>query len=488
MRDEYREASIEAKALQVEIDSRRREMTGLERKIADLPTLAGKVARLENALREVEETRARRAEAQATFHNLDMRLSNDDYAHNERANLANAERELAALGIDQINLDSRRRAVSLRITQLEKLLGERGAIEARAAVIGQQLSAIAEAEQSLVSTRDRMLTLHVQLDSNDFAHADHEQLAQLNTSMQNLGYGTNAHNAAREQAQLLLHWEEEGHHLRAALGQLAGNERQLGRLNELIARHEADAAALQTTLASLQSEVAQLPALMLESETAQRTLNENRGRLAVAQKDLGAAQQNLHHVEEVALQLEAKEAEYTKLVSEREIYAELVKAFGKKGIQAMLIETAIPELEREANELLGRMTDNQMHMRFETQRETKKGDTSETLEIHIADEQGTRRYDLYSGGEAFRINFAIRIALSKMLARRAGANLQTLIIDEGFGSQDGRGRERLVEAINHIQSDFNRILVITHLQELKDQFPVQIEITKTELGSRWMVN
>ena len=124
----------------------------------------------------------------------------------------------------------------------------------------------------------------------------------------------------------------------------------------------------------------------------------------------------------------------------------------------------------------------------ETQRETKKGDTSETLEIHIADEQGTRRYDLYSGGEAFRINFAIRIALSKMLARRAGANLQTLIIDEGFGSQDGRGRERLVEAINHIQSDFNRILVITHIQELKDQFPVQIEITKTDTGSYWMVN
>ncbi|HYF66116.1 MAG TPA: AAA family ATPase [Herpetosiphonaceae bacterium] len=488
MRDEYREASIEAKALQVEIDSRRREMTGLERKIADLPTLAGKVARLENALREVEETRGRRAEAQATFHNLDMRLENDDYAHNERASLANAERELAGLGIDQPTLDSRRRAVGQRITQLEQTLGARGSIEARAAVIGQKLDAIAEAEQTLAATRDQMLSLQVRLDGNDFAHADHEEIGRLNTAMQNLGYGTNAHNQIREQVQVLLHWEEEGHQLRAARDQLAGNERQLTRLNELIARNEADAAALQASLAGLQSEVAQLPTIMLEAETAQRTLNESRGRLAVAQKELGAVQQNLHNVEEYALQLKAKESEYSKRISEREIYAELVKAFGKKGIQAMLIETAIPELEREANELLGRMTDNQMHMRFETQRETKKGDTSETLEIHIADEQGTRRYDLYSGGEAFRINFAIRIALSKMLARRAGANLQTLIIDEGFGSQDGRGRERLVEAINHIQSDFNRILVITHLQELKDQFPVHIEITKTELGSRWMVN
>ena len=42
------------------------------------------------------------------------------------------------------------------------------------------------------------------------------------------------------------------------------------------------------------------------------------------------------------------------------------------------------------------------------------------------------RSELFSGGEAFRINFALRIALSKMLARRAGARLRTLVIDEQF--------------------------------------------------------
>jgi exonuclease SbcC len=58
-----------------------------------------------------------------------------------------------------------------------------------------------------------------------------------------------------------------------------------------------------------------------------------------------------------------------------------------------------------------------------------------------------------------------------------------LIIDEGFGTQDAEGRERLVEAINSIQEDFIRILVITHIEELKDAFPVRIEVTKTETGS-----
>jgi exonuclease SbcC len=180
-------------------------------------------------------------------------------------------------------------------------------------------------------------------------------------------------------------------------------------------------------------------------------------------------------------------AQREKLIAKKELFDELTQSFGKKGVQAMLIETAIPEIEREANQLLARMTDNQMHLTFETQRDTKKGDVSETLDIKIADGLGTRGYDAFSGGEAFRLNFAIRVALAKLLAKRAGARLETLVIDEGFGTQDTRGRERLVEAITSVQGEFKKILVVTHIQELKELFPVQIEITKTPRGSMWAI-
>ena len=149
----------------------------------------------------------------------------------------------------------------------------------------------------------------------------------------------------------------------------------------------------------------------------------------------------------------------------------------------MIIEAAVPEIEAEANRLLSRMTEGRMHLRFDTQRETKAGELREALEIQISDDLGTRPYENYSGGEQFRVNFAIRIALSKLLARRAGAQLQTLVIDEGFGTQDDRGRQRLVEAINTVQDDFSRVLVITHISELKDAFPARIEVTKTPEGS-----
>jgi exonuclease SbcC len=164
----------------------------------------------------------------------------------------------------------------------------------------------------------------------------------------------------------------------------------------------------------------------------------------------------------------------------------LERAFGKDGVPALLIEQALPQIEDKANELLDRLSDGQMSIRFATQIEYKdkrRDDLRETLDIQISDTAGIRNYEMYSGGEAFRVNFAIRLALSKILAQRKGARLQTLVIDEGFGSQDTQGRQRLIEAINLVKQDFAKILVITHLDELKDAFPTRIEVEKTDHGS-----
>ena len=57
------------------------------------------------------------------------------------------------------------------------------------------------------------------------------------------------------------------------------------------------------------------------------------------------------------------------------------------------------------------------------------------------------------------------------------------MIDEGFGSQDTQGRQRLIEAINLVRQDFAKILVITHIDELKESFPDRIEVEKTARGS-----
>ena len=68
--------------------------------------------------------------------------------------------------------------------------------------------------------------------------------------------------------------------------------------------------------------------------------------------------------------------------------------------------------------------------------------------------------------------------------RRIGAPLLTPIIGEGFGSQDTNERQRLVEVINSIQDDFEKILVITDINEMKGFFPVRIQVTKVPNGSK----
>jgi exonuclease SbcC len=195
---------------------------------------------------------------------------------------------------------------------------------------------------------------------------------------------------------------------------------------------------------------------------------------------------------EQCLKLEKEKKEIKKELEkskrEQNIYEKLIVAFGKNGIQALIIENVLPEIEEEANNLLAKLTNNSTQITIESLRDLKSGKIKETLDLKISDELGIRDYELYSGGESFRIDFSLRIALSKLLTRRAGTKLRTLVMDEGFGTQDEEGLDNLVQAIQSISDDFDKILVITHLESLKDAFPVRIEVTKLpETGSRYEI-
>ncbi len=220
-----------------------------------------------------------------------------------------------------------------------------------------------------------------------------------------------------------------------------------------------------------------------EAERALRDLQEQANRL---NQEVGAARQKVSVLDELRKRKADFSSARAALALQIAHHKTLERAFGKDGVPALLIEQALPEIESKANELLDRLSDGQMLVHFETQspyKDEKRKDLKETLDIQISDAAGKRDYEMYSGGEAFRVNFAIRLALSEVLAQRKGARLQTLVIDEGFGSQDVQGRQRLIEAINLVRNDFAKILVITHLDELKDAFPTRIEVEKTEHGS-----
>lgn len=195
-------------------------------------------------------------------------------------------------------------------------------------------------------------------------------------------------------------------------------------------------------------------------------------------RELGSLTERKKRCDEAAESNKQVDAQVDALLHEKKEYDLLVDAYGKNGIQALLIESVLPEIEQEANTLLARLTDNQMQIFIESLRDLKGGGVRETLDIQISDAVGVRPYEMFSGGEAFRIDFALRIAVSRLLARRAGTHLQTLLIDEGFGSQDDEGLARLTHALFAVQKDFEKIIVVSHLERLKESFPVHVIVEK----------
>lgn len=259
----------------------------------------------------------------------------------------------------------------------------------------------------------------------------------------------------------------------------------------------------KSQIEKMETEVKKLPNLINALKSLENQLNQKENQLnslkteeKEARNLLGQATELISRAEQMEKLSKQKIDERSQHQKEKGSFEELALAFGKKGIQAMIIETAIPEIEDEANNLLDRLTSGRMKIRLETQKETKtKIETSEgkvhalveTLDIIISDEMGERPYENYSGGEQFRVNVAIRLALSKLLTRRAGAKLQFLVLDEGFGTQDVEGKTKIVEVLDTIKNDFEKIIVITHLEELKEEFPVRIEVSKNSGGSTFEV-
>ncbi len=324
------------------------------------------------------------------------------------------------------------------------------------------------------------------LQTGEFALEARRELLYLEEAMRALGYDPDYHQACLQEFQGLQAVEEDHRLLETARLEIKTLEERIGELIGAARALEEKMEHQRRAIAELEEELRPLESLAGDLNRAEEELlrfqeEENR-----ALAEVGARRQLVDVLETQRQRARTLREEKEKLQVQIADYRTLERAFGKDGVPALLIEQALPQIEARANEILDRLSNGQLSLRFVTQTEykdKKRADRRETLEIQIGDSNGIRPYEMYSGGEAFRVNFALRLALAQVLAQRRGARLQTLIIDEGFGSQDGQGRQRLIEAINLVRPEFAKILVITHIDELKDAFPVRIEVEKGARGS-----
>lgn len=209
---------------------------------------------------------------------------------------------------------------------------------------------------------------------------------------------------------------------------------------------------------------------------AEMILTEIQESIRQATLKIGALKAKLEGLDKDAIEHTAILERMDPLAKEVSRWWTLVKAFGRDGIPALIIENAVPELERIANDILGQMSGGKHSLRFETQRELKsRSGMAETLDIIVGDWSGERIYETFSGGEQLRIDFAIRFALAELLARRAGARVDWLTIDEGFGSQSDEYLPLVIEAVKSVANRFGMVLVISHVKQVQEAFDQQIQ-------------
>lgn len=324
------------------------------------------------------------------------------------------------------------------------------------------------------------------LESGKFAVESQKELTKLDKEIAKLGYDISLHESKRKEEIELRAVEEDYSKLDKAKDLSKRIEKEIKELEEERGKKKEEVELAEKTYSEAQAALEKSEADAPNMQEAETKLFQMREEENDLRTQVGGAEQRVKILDDKRKQKAGYLAEREELNQNILKHKSLERAFGKDGVPALLIEQALPQIEQKANDLLDRLSDGRMTIRFVTQaeyRDKKRDDLKETLDIQISDSSGTRNYEMYSGGEAFRVNFAIRLALSEILAQRKGARLQTLVIDEGFGSQDVQGRQRLVEAINTVKNDFAKIFIITHLDELKDAFPNRIEVEKTERGS-----
>ena len=329
-------------------------------------------------------------------------------------------------------------------------------------------------------------TLRRVVPAGEFALTERLELRSVEEQLAALNYDQAAYEKLKREQETLSDAEARYQAIQQAAGAEEPAREMVNNCAERVKTAQADLQAACEKRKTAEEELALYRQSVPDLEAADRAYENASEAVKNFNRDLGVARQLvavLTGVRETLEKNRLKEKETNDLING---YKDLVKAFGVKGIPALLMEQALPELEERANDILQQLSDGDMSLQFRTETDyaSKSAEgKKQTLDILISDSYGTREYDMFSGGEAFRINFSVRLALSKLLARRAGARLQTLVIDEGFGSQDEEGRQRLVDAINTVSGEFEKILIITHLPELKEAFTSSIEVVKDASGS-----
>jgi exonuclease SbcC len=173
-----------------------------------------------------------------------------------------------------------------------------------------------------------------------------------------------------------------------------------------------------------------------------------------AQSELTAAHDALEAAERTKAELAKNEARLAELTKDRRLHEELDRAF--TDIRGDLNVELRPEISDLASRYLRELTDGRY----------SDIELDEQYNIIVL-EDGIPK-PVISGGEEDLANLVLRLAISEMIAERAGQSFSLLILDEVFGSLDETRRHNVVDLLRRVQDRFEQVILITHIESVRE--------------------
>ena len=255
---------------------------------------------------------------------------------------------------------------------------------------------------------------------------------------------------------------------------LGAERRHLDRARADLERETMQLASCRTRLAEIDEEAAQL-AFDAEGHASIRKERDEAARLLEqARIQDREARDLVRTIEREVSRLDGQISQARETAEQAERLREDARYLGRTtvlldGFRDHLVGRIGPELSREAEALFRELTGAEYDdLRIDEQ----------TLAIHIADGSEYFPIERFSGSETDLANLALRVAISKHLSYMSGADIGMLVLDEALGSLDVERRDLFVRAMGRLSNHFHQLFVITHADQVKDQFQAVIEVQK----------
>lgn len=261
------------------------------------------------------------------------------------------------------------------------------------------------------------------------------------------------------------------------LGSLRGAEEEESKLREARSRRE----ELETTLADLRARLENIPPEHRRAVAQVESDHEAvKAELRRADEELQGAKEELLRLEEQSRVASARRAEFDEAEREFSYFRLLADALGHSGLRARVVQTAQERISSHANTILGRLSNGEWQVELPPV-------SDDELEIHARNmaQPGARPrpFEYLSGGEKFRVAVSLAIAIGQsVLGERY---VDTLVIDEGFGSLDESNRDLMAKEMGHLSEEVlrgGRVVIVSHLDDVRGDFGSRYRISKDRDG------